>query len=95
MNSEEIIWFILKCGAIFGVICLVFLLLVGASKAIAYVSDQSNLSNELRTECLDIGGEIEDIASMYPGDVTCVGYDNDSFKYYWHKNKQGDWYKSR
>jgi len=95
MNSEKVNSFMLKCGVILGTICLVFLIAVGASKAISYVSDQSGLSDELRKECLDVGGEIENKISMYPGDVTCIGYDKDDFKYYWHKNKLGKWYKSR
>ena len=96
MNSEELTWFILKCGVTFGVICLLFLFLVGALKAISYVSEQGNLSNHLKIECLGKGGIVEDKGySMYPGDVTCIGYDDDDFRYYWHKDENGGWYKTR
>jgi hypothetical protein len=96
MNSEKIYKSILFFGAIFGALALLFLLIMGSIRLGGMIDEDINRTNQSKIECEEIGGTVERSDEfLTPFSFECVDYDEDGFKFYWHKNKDGEFYKTR
>lgn len=96
MGSKYIYKSILFFGVIIGAFALLFLLSMGALRITGMIEEDLAKTNETKIECEDIGGIVErDDEFLTPFSFECVDYDEDGFKFYWHKNENGEFYKTR